>query len=127
MLWCLEQCRYIGLAHAHNILLYHVVVVVVLTLTRIIKSVVPGQIPVTLKLRNNPGKKHKQTKACMYVVLSVTHKKNTSTAAKHQPDISYSNRAALAAAAAAAAAHGQSRAEQDLPRFRHAFLIFLSS
>ena len=31
-------------------------VVVVLTLTRIIKSVVTGQAPVTLKLRNNPGK-----------------------------------------------------------------------
>ena len=33
-----------------------VVVVVVLTLTRIIKSVVTGQAPVTLKLRNTPGK-----------------------------------------------------------------------
>ena len=37
-----------------------VVVVVVLTLTRIIKSVVTGQAPVTLKLRNAPGKKHKR-------------------------------------------------------------------
>ena len=34
----------------------HVAVVVVLTLTRIIKSVVTGQAPVTLELRNNPGK-----------------------------------------------------------------------
>ena len=33
-----------------------VVVVVVLTLTRIIKSVVSGQAPVTLELRNTPGK-----------------------------------------------------------------------
>ena len=33
-----------------------VVVVVVLTLTRIIKSVVTGQAPVTLELRNTPGK-----------------------------------------------------------------------
>ena len=33
-----------------------VVVVVVLTLTRIIKSVVTGQAPVTLDLRNTPGK-----------------------------------------------------------------------
>ena len=32
-----------------------VVVVVVLTLTRIIKSVVTGQAPVTLELRNTPG------------------------------------------------------------------------
>ena len=30
--------------------------VVVLTLTRIIKSVVTGEAPVTLELRNNPGK-----------------------------------------------------------------------
>ena len=33
-----------------------VVVVFVLTLTRIIKSVVAGQAPVTLELRNTPGK-----------------------------------------------------------------------
>ena len=33
-----------------------VVVVVVLTLTRITKSVVTGQAPVTLELRNTPGK-----------------------------------------------------------------------
>ena len=32
------------------------VVVDVLTLTRIIKSVVTGQAPVTLELRNTPGK-----------------------------------------------------------------------
>ena len=38
---------------AHSIV---VVVVVVLTLTRIIKSVVTGQAPVTLELRNTPGK-----------------------------------------------------------------------
>ena len=46
------------------------IVVVVLTLTRIIKSVVTGQAPVTLELSNTPGKntnkpkvvKHKQTK-----------------------------------------------------------------
>ena len=35
-----------------------VAVVVVLTLTRIIKSVVTGQAPVTLELRNPPGKTH---------------------------------------------------------------------
>ena len=34
--------------------------VVVLTLTRIIKSVVTGQAPVTLEWRNTSGKKHKQ-------------------------------------------------------------------
>ena len=33
--------------------------VVVLTLTSIIKSVVTGQAPVTLKLTNTPGKKHR--------------------------------------------------------------------
>ena len=37
-----------------------VVVVVVLTSIRIIKSVVTGQPPVTLVWRNIPGKKHKQ-------------------------------------------------------------------
>ena len=35
-----------------------VVVVIVLILTRIIKSVVTGQAPVTLELRNTPGKTH---------------------------------------------------------------------
>ena len=37
-------------------------VVVVLTSTRIIKSVVTGQAPVTLGWRNTPGKEHKQPK-----------------------------------------------------------------
>ena len=50
----------------HGRLIYVVVVVivviVVLTLTRVIKSVVTGQVPVTLKPRNTPGKEHKQTK-----------------------------------------------------------------
>ena len=36
--------------------------VVVLTLTRIMKSVVTGQAPVTLELRNAPGKEYKQPK-----------------------------------------------------------------
>ena len=35
------------------------IVVVLTLLTRIIKSVVTGQAPVTLELRNTPGKKHK--------------------------------------------------------------------
>ena len=41
---------------------FSIAVVVVLTLTRIIKSVVTRQAPVTLELRNTPGKGHKQTK-----------------------------------------------------------------
>ena len=40
--------------YAHSSLLLFVVVV--LTLTRVIKSVVAGQAPVTLELRNAPGK-----------------------------------------------------------------------
>ena len=36
--------------------------VVVLTLTRIIKSVITGQAPVTLELRNTPRKTHTQAK-----------------------------------------------------------------
>ena len=39
-----------------------VVVVVVLTLTRIIKSVAARQAPVTLEVRNTPGKKQSHTK-----------------------------------------------------------------
>ena len=38
-------------------------IVVVLTLTRIMKSVGTGQAPVTLEWRNAPGKKHKQTQS----------------------------------------------------------------
>ena len=59
----------------------------------------------------------------MYVVLFATQENtHTRTGAKHQSDTSYGNRAAVAAAVvAAAAAHRQSRAKQDLPRFRHVF------
>ena len=50
------------------------VVVVVLTLTRIIKSVVTGQAPVTLELRNTPGKKHKQKKVVhAYITADAIH------------------------------------------------------
>ena len=51
-----------------------VVVVVVLTLTRIIKSVVTGQAPVTLELRNTPGKEHKQPKVVhAYITADAIH------------------------------------------------------
>ena len=46
---------------ASDVVVGVVVVVVVLTLTRIIKSMVTGQAPVTLELRNTPGNKNKQT------------------------------------------------------------------
>ena len=48
--------------------LYDPVAVAVLTLTRIKKSVVTGQAPVTLEWRNTRGeeKKHNQTKAVVY-------------------------------------------------------------
>ena len=65
----LGQARLVSTLLLSGILIdfYHssnVDVVVVLTLTRIIKSVVTGQVPVTLELRNTPGKtKHKQTKS----------------------------------------------------------------
>ena len=42
------------------------------------------------------------------------------------PDLPATNTVVVAAVVAAAAAHRQSRAEQDLPRFRLALLIFLS-
>ena len=44
-----------------------VVVDVVVTLSRIIKSVFTGQAPVTLELRNTPGKRHKQAKGGTHV------------------------------------------------------------
>ena len=51
-----------------------VVVVVVFTLTRIIKSVVTGQAPVTLELRNTLGKKHKQPKVVhAYITTDAIH------------------------------------------------------
>ena len=51
-----------------------VVVVVVLTLTRIIKSVVTGQAPVTLELRNTPGKTHTQPEVVhAYITADAIH------------------------------------------------------
>ena len=44
-----------------------IVVVVVLTLTRIIKSVVTGQAPVTLELRNTPGKNTHNPRWCTHI------------------------------------------------------------
>ena len=47
--------------------------VVVLTLTRIIKSVVTGHVPVTLELRNTPGK-HTQPKVVhAYITADAVH------------------------------------------------------
>ena len=47
---------------------------VVLTSSRIIKSVVTGQAPVTLELRNTPGKKHKQTRGVhAYITADAVH------------------------------------------------------
>ena len=40
--------------------------VVVLTLVRIVKSVVTGKAAVTLEWKNTPGEKHKQTKSGIY-------------------------------------------------------------
>ena len=52
-----------------------IVIVVVLTLTRIIKSVVTGQAPVTLELRNTPGKNtHNPTKVVhAYITADAIH------------------------------------------------------
>ena len=43
--------------------MHYIVVVVVLTLTRIVNAMVTGQAPVTLEWRNTPGEKRKQTKS----------------------------------------------------------------
>ena len=49
-------------------------VVVVLTLTRIIKSVVTGQAPVTLELRNTPGENTNKPKvAHAYITADAIH------------------------------------------------------
>ena len=54
-----------------------VVVVVVLTLTRIIKSVVTGQAPVTLGMRNTPGKTHTKPKVVhAYITADAIHSSN---------------------------------------------------
>ena len=51
-----------------------VLFVVVLILTRIIKSVVTGQAPVTLELRNNPGKNTNKPKAVhAYITADAIH------------------------------------------------------
>ena len=55
-----------------------VVVVVVLTLTRIIKSVVTGQAPVTLELRNTPGKTHTQPGGVHAYITAATIHASTS-------------------------------------------------
>ena len=51
-----------------------VVVVVVLTLTRIIKSVVTGQAPSTLEWKNTPGKNtSKQKVVHAYIIAKAIH------------------------------------------------------
>ena len=54
----LDFCEIIRLPAGTLYVVGVVVVVVVLTLTRIIKLVVTWQASVTLELRNTPGKKH---------------------------------------------------------------------
>ena len=46
------------------------IIVVILTLTRIIMFVVTGQAPVTLELRNTPGKTNKQTNQRWYTHIT---------------------------------------------------------
>ena len=58
----LQPTTLVGVSRDEIHLLLLMMILVVLTLTRIIKSVVSGQAPVTLELRNTPEKKHKQTK-----------------------------------------------------------------
>ena len=51
-----------------------IVVVFVVTLTRIIKSVVTGQAPVTLELRNTPGEnKNKPKVVHAYITADAIH------------------------------------------------------
>ena len=51
-----------------------IAVVVVLTLARTINSVVTGQAPVTLELRNTPGKtKNKRKVVQAYITADATH------------------------------------------------------
>ena len=73
--------RYTPAAVNNQFLLILSIVVVVLTLTRIIKSVVTGQAPVTLELRNTPGKKFRKTpqtrnnvvRLVQYLVRTLVH------------------------------------------------------
>ena len=50
-----------------------IIVVVVLTVTRIIKSVVTGQAPVTLELKNTLGEKHKPKVVHAYITADAIH------------------------------------------------------
>ena len=58
---------------AQPVVLCYVVVVVVLTLTRIIKSVVTGQAPVTLELRNTPRKNTQPKVVHAYITADAIH------------------------------------------------------
>ena len=49
------------------------IVVVVLTLTRIIKSVVTGQAPVTLELRNTPEKNPNNPRWYTHIIADAIH------------------------------------------------------
>ena len=49
------------------------VVVIVLTLTRVIKSLVTGQAPVTLEWRNTPGKKTKPKVVHACIIADAIH------------------------------------------------------
>ena len=60
-----------------------VVAVVVLTLTRITKSVVTGQAPVTLELRNTPGKNTNKPKVVhAYITADAIHASTKTTKMK---------------------------------------------
>ena len=62
------------LCHPTPRTIYDAAHVVVLTLTRIIKSVVTGQAPVTLELRNTPGKNINEPKVVhAYITADAIH------------------------------------------------------
>ena len=68
----MEECN----LYAKTVFRFHrvvVVVVVVLTLTRIIKSVVIGQAPVTLEMRNTPGKNTHNQVVHAYITDDAIH------------------------------------------------------
>ena len=64
--------KYVRGSTTHSMVV--VVVVVVLTFSRMIKSVVTGQAPVTLELRNTPGKNTNKPKVVhAYITADAIH------------------------------------------------------
>ena len=75
MLAAILYVAYIWYCRRYTVVVFAAVVVIVfvLTFTRTIKSVVTGQAPATLELRNTPGRKHKPKVVHAYITAEAIH------------------------------------------------------